>query len=220
MKFVKKTAAMLLIFVLLYAMSVTAFAHEVPDPDRTGSISLTFAYQGMAVPGGTVTAYRVGEIAENDGNYDFAFSPEFAGSGVDLSDLSAAGLARALADYAGEQALTGTGADIGDDGTAIFPDLEPGLYLIIQTKAADGYEAVSPFLVSVPMNENGTYLYDVDATPKMDTITETPDEPEPTPAPGPNLPQTGQLNWPVPVMAVLGLCLLLFGWALRYGAKK
>lgn len=222
MKILKKTAAMLLACILLCAMSTTAFAHEVPDLSKTGAISLTFEYKGKAVPGGTVTAYRVGDVAENDGNYDFALSQQFAGSNADLSNLSAAGLAQTLADYAKAQNLSGTSVTIGNDGKAKFSDLKLGLYLIVQTKAADGYEPVSPFLVTVPMNENGVYVYDVDATPKMETITESPDEPDPTPTPTPDptLPQTGQLNWPVPVLAVLGLCLFLFGWALRYGAKK
>lgn len=33
------------------------------------------------------------------------------------------------------------------------------------------------------------------------------------------LPQTGQLNWPVPLMAVLGLGLFATGWMLRFGKK-
>lgn len=34
------------------------------------------------------------------------------------------------------------------------------------------------------------------------------------------LPQTGQLNWPVPVLAILGMGMFFFGWMLRYGRKK
>ena len=47
------------------------------------------------------------------------------------------------------------------------------------------------------------------------------EEPEPTPTPGTpdtpgeNLPQTGVLWWPVPLLAVLGALLLLLGWGLR-----
>ena len=45
------------------------------------------------------------------------------------------------------------------------------------------------------------------------------EEPEPTPGtpdtPGENLPQTGVLWWPVPLLAVLGALLLLLGWGLR-----
>lgn len=141
---------------------------------------------------------------------------------------------------------------VDNDGNAVFEDLELGLYLVAQTKASAGYKAVNPFLVSLPLAEDGQWLYDVDASPKVGAYTpetpETPDTPstpvspdspstpatpdspdvpnEPstpadtdTPAqPGrpanPALPKTGQLNWPVPVMAVSGLLLFAFGWAL------
>ena len=36
----------------------------------------------------------------------------------------------------------------------------------------------------------------------------------------PELPKTGQLDWPVPVLAVLGLCMIVAGWALRRSGKK
>lgn len=288
----KKLLALLLTCVLICALSVTAFAKETPDLGKTGSLSLTMLYQGKAVSGGTVTAYRVGDVAVNNGNYSFVLSTEFAESEADLSNLSAAGLAQTLADYAEKQKLTGTSAAIGNDGKAEFSGIKLGLYLIVQTKAASGYEKALPFLVSVPMYVDGSYVYDVDATPKItpvkptpsdpdtptptpdtptptpdtptptpdtptptpdtptptpdtptptpdtptptpDTPTPTPDTPTPTPdtpTPTPNtptptpdipkLPQTGQLNWPIPVLAGAGLCLILLGWALRCGKRK
>lgn len=36
----------------------------------------------------------------------------------------------------------------------------------------------------------------------------------------PKLPQTGQLNWPVPVMAAAGLTLFAVGWVLCFGRRK
>ena len=69
------------------------------------------------------------------------------------------------------------------------------------------------------MNEDGTYIYDVDADPKVE-LTKAP-QPTPTPTPKPpTLAQTGQLNWPVPVLAIIGLCLFSLGWLLRFGRKK
>ena len=91
------------------------------------------------------------------------------------------------------------------------------MYLLVQNQAAEGYQAAAPFLVSVPMNEDGTYIYDVDASPKVE-LTKAP-QPTPTPKP-PTLAQTGQLNWPVPVLAIIGLCLFSLGWLLRFGRKK
>lgn len=42
----------------------------------------------------------------------------------------------------------------------------------------------------------------------------------PAPAAQTTLPQTGQLNWPVPVLTVAGLLLILVGWYLRSGRQE
>ncbi len=83
MKLKKYAAALLAAAVLLYTLSVTAFAHDVADLTREGAISVTMKYQGKAVSGGTLTLYRVGDVHEEDGNYDFVLNSGFAGSGVD-----------------------------------------------------------------------------------------------------------------------------------------
>ena len=223
MRIQKRLAMMLFTICLMFALGVPAYAREVPDTAKTGSVSVTMEYEGKAVPSGALTMYQVGEIKKDDGSYVFTAAGAFQESGTDLSDPSSPELAKRLAAFASDRNLPGREIEIGRDGTAFAGNLSAGLYLIVQTEAADGYEAVSPFLVSIPMNEDGVYLYDVDATPKLDTLTQAEPEPEnpgkPAKPSSPRLPQTGQLNWPVPVMAVLGMCLLLAGFALRFGKK-
>jgi hypothetical protein len=36
----------------------------------------------------------------------------------------------------------------------------------------------------------------------------------------PKLPQTGQLNWPIPVLVVLGLGVFTAGWIVRFDEKE
>lgn len=208
--------ALLVIAAMLCSVNMTVLAHEVPDDSRRGSISITMLYDETAVSGGTLTLYQVGAVTENDGNYSFILSGKFTQSGIDISNISSADLAEKLERYAQSNRLVGTTVEIEGDGKAIFSNLRQGLYLIVQNKAADGYEKITPFLVSVPNEEDGTYLYDVDATPKLSTLTKT--EPKPTTSnkpTDPSLPQTGQLNWPVPVLAALGLLLFSIGCVLR-----
>lgn len=225
MKLQKRLAALMMAACLTLALTVTAYAHEAVDMSRTGSITVTMKYNGNLVPGGKLTLYRVAEVREDDGNYSFALTDEFEESGVSLDvdnmdDSALARTASVLADYVSDKGLSGKTVTVDDNGTAAASDLALGLYLVVQTEAASGYNAASPFLVSVPMNENGSYVYDVDATPKLGVLTEKEPEPsKPTTPTEPTLPQTGQLNWPVPVMAALGMSLLLLGIALRSGRK-
>lgn len=205
-----------------------AYAHEVPDQSQAGSITVTMTYEDEAVAGGTLTLYRVGDIAEDDGNYSFDLSAEFAESGVSLDDLDATGLAEELAEYAEAAGVAGASYEVGSDGVMSATGLDLGLYLVVQTKAADGFEAVAPFLVSVPMYDEDAevYVYDVDATPKVGSLTEAPVEEEPvteTPASSTtssDLPSTGTPSWVVPILAAAGVGVLLVGAALMLGRRS
>lgn len=116
------------------------------------------------------------------------------------------------------------------DGTAVFNRLQPGLYLAIQNEAARGYQKASPFLVTVPQWEENGYVYDVDASPKVElkkkTGSETPETKKPggsgggSKKPGKTLPQTGQRNWPVPVLMTAGIGMFLSGALLRTEKKE
>ena len=121
----------------------------------------------------------------------------------------------------------------------LFSQLELGLYLVSQSVPADRYHALDPFLVTVPLSENGLWIYDIDAAPKVGRASPAPTttpttEPSTTPTTTPTasttstptgrpisrLPQTGQLRWPVPVLAGMGLVFLLIGWILSKRQEK
>lgn len=270
----KRLAAVLAALTLLVWCAAPAFALEVVDLSRTGSIkvSLYNSETSKAVGGGTLTLYRVAKVQKDNANLSFVYTNGFEDCGVELGDLSEGELAGRLAEKIAATAESTT-VEISDLGTAEFGDLEVGLYLVVQTTAAENYNVINPFLVSVPIQENGSYVYDVDALPKVGTATkktpDTPDEPD-TPdtpdkpeeenpntpvAPGPDnpdgwvlgangekiyrnpeapspdnpnghvmgahgLPQTGQLNWPVPVLAVTGVVLVAAGIRLKKGTRK
>lgn len=227
----KRLPALFLAVLLLCAVSTTAFAQNVPDLSQKGSITVTMRQGKTAVPGGSLTLYRVGEVREEDGNYSYALTGDFTGCGQSLTNIQSAQLAKKLAQYVADHTLIGTTGEIDNSGTVTFPRLIPGLYLLVQNKAASGYNKAEPFLVSVPMQENGAYVYDVNASPKVEVKKASepgnPGSKNPsTPATSTSgksqskLPQTGQLNWPVPVLAVLGMGLFAVGWMLRSGKKK
>ena len=215
----KKRVTVLLAILMVFAVSSVVYGHDVPDLEKEGSITVSMTYSERPVSGGTLTLYRVGDVVSDDGDYSFVLSEEFAGSRLSLDDIQSDQLAKQLASYAKENRLDGVTGSIGSSGKILFQKVKPGLYLLVQSQAADGYLAADPFLVSMPAQKDGVYLYDVDASPKTE-LEKAPAKPTPTkPAPS-KLPQTGQLNWPIPVLAAAGLTLCVIGWRLHAGSRR
>lgn len=219
----KRVCLLLLMVILSCSVNRTVFASgELPDLRRPGSISILMKNTdtGKIVPDGSLALCRVAEPVEQDGYFTFRFTDDFADCGLSLEDVESEKLASDLVLYAADREADKMIRSVGTDGRAVFTELEAGLYLIMQQTAAAGYSAVNPFLVSIPMQQaqGEGWLYDVDASPKAE-LKETQSPPQNTqtaaPPSGTKLPQTGQLNWPVPVMAVAGMLFFALGWRMN-----
>lgn len=260
----RRFAALLLMLCLLAAGALPALATsanirlvDASGNPATGTIRVALydSAKDKALSGGQLTLYRVAEVKRKNGDLSFEYCGDFYGCGIALGDLTDSTLADQLLEYM-PQGARGTTKTVDADGNAAFEDLELGLYLIVQSKASNGYAPIKPFLVSLPMAENGKWNYEVDASPKVGGYTPVnpdtpknpdgpgnpvspgspdspvaPGNPDNPAAPGKpdnpalagrpdgvvmnGLPQTGQLNWPVPVLAVSGVLLFAAGWVLN-----
>lgn len=216
----KKVITLVLALSVLLTLPLTAYAHDVPQEREDCSIEVIVRYDGENVEGGTLTAIKVGYVDEEDGNY--FFSQEF--TNIKIEDVTSSGAPKAQKEFyennKGNYDFY-TQTQTVKDGKATFSGLSTGLYLIVQNKAADGFSKMGAFLVSVPYMEDGEYRYHVTAAIKSELEREPePTDPPPTEPEDPKLPQTGQLNWPIPLMVVAGLALFVIGWGLRFGKKN
>ena len=296
----RRLAAVLLALCLTVCCAMPAFATSANLVlGRTGSLHVTLYDHQNAVPlrGGELTLYRVATVKRTNGDLSFAYTGDFTGCDVVLGDLSDSTLADQLVKYLPAAPTIAAQQDVSESGEVDFDALPLGLYLVVQTEASHGYAAINPFVVSIPLKDGSSWIYDVDATPKVGAVTpeepdepdtpdkpETPDKPD-TPdtpdtpenpenpdtpvspespdspvspgtpdnpvspgnpdnpvspgnpdnpvspgnpdnpvSPGrpdtPVLPQTGQLNWPIPVLACSGVLLFAAGWVLNKKGKK
>ncbi len=233
-------SVLMLALVLACGTCLTALAAADPSTlrlDEPGSVTLTLYSDEAEEPlaGAALTLYEVAELTLDDGSMLYRYTDAYAGCEAVLSDVSAASLADTLAQFALEWQAKGRETRVTDEsGEVTFQDLSLGLYLIVQTVRTEGYYMVEPFLVTVPLAGADGWIYRVNATPKVEVyqappVPETqgetnPETPVRTPAasdssvsvkpeaPAPRtLPQTGQLNWPVAVLAVCGLALICLG---------
>lgn len=239
----------LLALLFLLALPLSAAAQPVPDVSRNGhcSITVSMTYKGKAVRGGTLALYKVGDVAEDGGNYSFVPAEEIQADIPEFGDIESPDLAGKLCKLESKLTpVTDLPKKVGEDGNATFSDLTFGLYLVVQKTAASGYGKTAPFLVSVPYLYADEYQYDVTSQPKTDLEREVPTKPtgpttkptkptdpitkptkptSPTTKPttssggGKKLPQTGQLWWPVPVLACAGLGCITVGLFRRWEAR-
>ena len=202
---------------MLCAVPVNAAKGTTADLDLTkkGSITLTLKdSDGNAMTGGFLDCIQVAEIADIGGETTYLLTNGFQNTDVFLEDFldgkqSAASLAEELNDAVPADAYK-IASRPDKNGTVTFSNRELGLYLIRQRAKSGYYESITPFVVTVPMNSDSGWVYDVTASPKVGTVT-----PKDTAYKSVRrLPQTGQLNWPVPVLAVSGIALFSLGWAM------
>ncbi len=203
----KRICSLLLVLLMFTVLPLTARATPAVDLTKEGSITLTLKYKGEAIKGGQFSCVRVGEIIQaEDGNY---YLKNILDKTVYKNGLPAAStIAQQVSDnrYFFREEMKLTVAN--KDGTVKFSGRTPGLYLILQDTDIDGFYKMNPFLVSLPYLKDGKYEYDVDANVKHALGEGPPPTTQPLPE---KLPQTGQLNWPVPLLAAAGLALVTLG---------
>lgn len=216
-------AALMAAFLFFLCQTAYEAGAAQPDPDALGSITVAMKdNQQRPVGGGTVTLFAFAELSEKEGGLAWTYTKDFQTCGLSLEKFSTDSFAASLEKYCADKGIKGTEAEIPASGTLVYNDLPAGLYLIVQTKAASGYYPIKPFVVSVPFQEDsGQWVYQVNALPKME-LCPTTAKPTPTPKPSnpPKLPQTGQLNWPIPILAGAGILLFLVGWDLVFLRRK
>lgn len=221
----KKTIALLLAFAVYLSLGFRVYAAQLPDEDRAGSLTIQLSFEGEPLEGGALTIARVGQIEITDGNAGFALVDALSG-GPALEKLEDPELAAVLADLALERNLTVQNVEI-TQGKAVFVGLKTGLYLVTQRPedVTEGFDGIRPFLLSLPQWIDGAYVYDLTASPKVPLETEPTEPTQPTDPTEPTepeheLPQTGQLNWPVPILTTLGLIFFAAGWILCFHRRR
>ncbi len=221
--------------IALVAMIVAGFVAtparaEIADLGQTGSISVTLATEdGVTLEDGVLTLYQVADLTFDDGDQVLVYTDGFAGCTSSLANPTRAGLASELAAYAGDADVPAYSTATISGGSVYFGDLPVGLYLVVQTTASTGYEAVTPFVVSVPQGSNDEgWTYDVDASPKVEVVNVRSEEPETprhttttTVVTTRSLPKTGDASVPVAIIAGAGVALVFAGLLiLRFSGRS
>lgn len=165
-------AAALIGALLLCLLPGRADAASRFDPTRAVSLTLSYVYDGVALPGVQVRVYRVARVTSS-GRY--VLTKDFADTKVDVSGKTdwtkvAQTLPGGIALYGIAPTVSGS----SDDGGGLsFRELAAGLYLVLADRiSVGGYTyTFSPTLLALP-SLSGTDLweYEVAAVPASDWV--------------------------------------------------
>ena len=210
----RKLFALLLAVLCLGTLVLPAFAAE-----KTGSVTIQL-YGDKKVTGGLFYLYKVGRLEDDRFRALDAFdSVVTTFTQQDLDDPDMPGDLLKIIKKKDSGIKESYKGQFKKSNSATVEDVKPGVYLVVQQNAIQGYEKFSPFLITVPKDGK----YDVTSNSKVSTPKKDPKPttaPPETTKPSGKLPQTGQLNWPVPVLAAAGLALFATGALLRRSGRK
>ena len=159
----------------LLSVPVSADALPVPDLQRPCSLRISLEDKHRTEPesGAEITLYHAAELVRTDDGFAYRYTEDFSGCTFSLSDPASLELAAALYTFASENGRSGQTAVSDADGAVLFSDLTPGLYLAAETRTPEGFYSFIPFIAVLPVTENGEFLYDITAAPKLGDLETT-----------------------------------------------
>lgn len=181
-------------WLLCIAACLLAGTMEASAAENLGSIRIRLDVGDLPVINGGMTLYQVGTKTEEG----YRIAEGFGGGIVRQDETDSRKLAQWLAETA---AAKGSSLLLDADGTAVFTDLEEGLYILVQTERIDGFYPIYPVLCTIP--KEGQWNVDLFREP-IPVVTE--------------IPQTGQS--PIPFFGILGMVLSSAGLLLCVRKNK
>lgn len=141
-----------LVCILITVLVLLGLESESAAATQTGSIRVDLRFDS-----GSVTLYKVGSPISGG----YMLRQEFGGGIISKKDVSSGVLAQWLEEQTESEGWT---LPADEQGYADFSRLEEGLYLLVQTQAANGYYPFQPFLVELPYEGQ----WHIQANPKME----------------------------------------------------
>ena len=190
----------LFIPILLIAMMCAAMPVFASSDEYSLKVSFMKADHKLPLDGAQISIYQVADADIYDSWAVFKVKEEYAslrkvddtGHETTFDGLTASqsiALAKEFAKLVKNPVKTGV---TDKNGNVMAEGLTPGMYLVVQTGksgTAEGYEMFQPFLVLVPMYEEGIWVKNVTVEPKTGVKpveTETPATPTPSTSPKPS----------------------------------
>lgn len=177
-KTVKRVVAMIITTIM--CITLFSFAAAAVSIDTRGSITLTTLSKETKEPvsGAVFRIYHIASAYTSGDGISFIYTEDFEENGMDMGNFSDAYLPVHLTAYAQTRSVVYTEKATDSAGRVVFDNLPCGAYLVVPVGIDDGYLNPTPFVVTVPVRDatQSKWVYDIDATPKLESDKEPTDE--------------------------------------------
>ena len=211
----KKIILSSLIFIMLISSLIGTVSATELGTIQFVAINNTDA---KAVENLEVSVYQVSK-QDAQGNFEFAFG--FEDCTLDVDNLSESNLEN-LKTYAKTNAEPLFTKTTDTTGKFTLTNLDLGTYLLVQENKTDEI-TMQTMLISVPelTVENGL-KYEITAKPKIlnKEIVDQNNSGKTELVKDSQLPYTGVLNWPIPVLVIAGIAIFCVAWLKVYSTSK
>lgn len=165
----KRIKCIILMFVMLFMSSVSVYAeNNIVDFSRKGTIDITLSEEeDIKVSGAEITIYKVADAGVNNSNLEFVYDDDLS---TCKEDLDKGNITNEVVTCVTSSDLVSYSGVTDEEGRVHFDNLDLGLYLVSQTNQVEGYSKVSPFTVMIPQVQGNSWIYEIEATPKVDII--------------------------------------------------
>lgn len=166
----KRFRYLLTIIMLLVGISpVFANTNNIVDFSKKGIITITLSdgSDNGLVEGANIKIYKLADAYSEDHNLAFSYHKDLEAceNNIKNNDLNEKTLECIYnSNVFSEEKTTDS------FGYTRFNNLDLGLYLVEQTNKVEGYSSIDPFLIYLPQIEENGWIYEINATPKMDII--------------------------------------------------
>lgn len=162
----------LIAFVMAFTLCVYAFSPAASAiTSKNGSITLNVFDANTEVPieGASFRLYFFAAAYEKPGGVGYDYVIPYDDCNMDMGNLQDSHLPVHLTHFALTHDLPFTIKSSDKNGTIVYGDLAPGIYLIVPSGNIPEYFMPSPFVINIPLydEDNKNWIYDINATPKM-----------------------------------------------------
>ncbi len=170
MKAKKLTSVVAILMILaLCVLPMSPTATALLNKNGSITLNLTDSETETSLANVPFRLYFIAKAYESGNGIRYELISPFDEADVDIDDLQDSSLPVHLAYFADTHSQPYAEKSTDENGVLTFENLTPGLYLVVPLQNGENGYTTSPFVISIPNydSQNGTWEYDIDASPKI-----------------------------------------------------